>query len=103
MEAFDQFCLIFGIMAVGIGLYELFTKQLVGRKLEGVPEKNIRAFLPYDVATYVIGGILLALLGLGDRAPFFQKPPVVTVTILLSLLVIGLNISFGRRFLGGRK
>ena len=103
MEAFDNICFFIGIISVGIGIYEFLTKKLVGRDTEKIPAEKCLRFLPYDVLTYILAGILMALLGQSARIPFLQKPFAVPVLVVLALLVIALNIYTANRILGRRR
>ena len=103
MEAFDSICLLTGIASVGIGIYEFITKQLVGRGVVKATREQILRFLPYDAATYLLTGILLALLGLGGRIEFFAKTPVIIAIVILSIVIIGFNIRFANQILGRQK
>ena len=60
MEALDNICLITGVVSVGVGIYVFVTKKLVGRDTGKIPQDKIRKFLPYETATYILLGILLA-------------------------------------------
>ena len=103
MEAFDNICFFIGILSVGIGIYELLTGKLAGRDISGIPAEKCRRFLPYDVATYILDGILMALLGQSSRIPFLQKPFAVPALVILAILIIGLNIYYANRILGRRR
>ena len=103
MEAFDNICLLTGIVSAGIGIYEFFTKKLVGRDTANLKQEQILRFLPYDALTYLLTGILLALLGLGGRIEFFSRTPVVIAIVAVSTVIIGLNIHFANRILGKKK
>ena len=100
MDAMDSYFVIIGIIAVGVGIFELITKKLVGRKLEGVKKENIRKFLPYDVATYIIDGVPMVLLGSGNYIPFMRTGVGIFSVIILSLAVLVGNWYFGKKFLG---
>lgn len=102
MEILDNFCLLTGVLSIGVAGYEAWNRTLVGRDAGRLSADQIRKFLPYDVLTYLLCGILLALLGLGGRIPFFQKGAVTAVIILLSIVVIALNVYFANRILGKR-
>lgn len=102
MEILDNFCLLTGVLSIGVAGYEAWNRTLVGRDASRLSADQIRKFLPYDVLTYLLCGILLALLGLGGRIPFFQKGAVTAVIILLSIVVIALNVYFANRILGKR-
>ena len=103
MEALDNICLITGVVSVGVGFYVFVTKKLVGRDTGKIPQDKIRKFLPYETATYILLGILLALMGLGRQFPFFQKDLVIAALIALSVVIIGLNIHFANKILGKRR
>ena len=103
MEMYDSFCTIIGLIAVGIGIYELVTKKLVGRDLDGISEDKIKKFLPYDVATYVIAGGLMALTGANAKFTFMQNTTVMVVSIALSLGAVAMNVYFGNKILGVKK
>lgn len=100
LEMYDSFCTIIGFVAIGIGVYELLTKKLVGRELEGISEDRIARFLPYDVATYIVAGVLMALLGLGSKIPFMQNGIAVAAAIVLSLATIAFNAHYANKILG---
>lgn len=99
MELIDSYCAIFGIIAFGVGVYELITKKLVGRKDVHASKKQIRKFLPYDVATYMIDGALLTMMGLTKYFPFMGKGPVIIVTIIASIAVVAANVYFSKKYL----
>lgn len=103
MEMFDSFCTLVGIAGVAIGLLELFSKKLIGRKLEGVSAEKQRKFLPYDVATYLVCGGLMALLGLGEKLPFMKTGAAVIICIAVSVSMVALNAYFGNKILGAPK
>ena len=103
MEAFDNICLMTGILSVGVGIYVCITKKLLGRDTGKATDEKIRQFLPYETATYILLGIFLALLVLGKQLPFFQNDFGIGVLIALSVLIIGLNIYFANKILGKRK
>lgn len=103
MEMFDSFCTIIGIVGIIIGLFELVTKKLVGRKLEGVSAEKQRKFLPYDVATYIVCGGLMTLLGLGEKLPFMTSGIAVIICIVASISMIAVNAHFGNKILGAPK
>lgn len=100
MEMFDNFCTVIGAVAIVIGIYEIFTKRLVGRKLEDVPKERQLKFLPYDVATYIVCGILMMLLGLNAYLPFMNNGIIIMVIIVLSIAIVGMNAYFGNKILG---
>lgn len=100
MDAMDSYFIIIGIIAVGVGFYELITKKLVGRKLEGVKKESIRKFLPYDVATYIIDGLAMILLASGKYIPFMRTNVGIFAVIILSLAVLYGNWFFSKKFLG---
>lgn len=100
MDSLDSYFVIIGVIAIGVGFYELFTKKLVGRKLEGVKKESIRKFLPYDVATYIIDGISMVLLGGGSYIPFMKTTVGIFAVIILSLAVLYGNWYFSKKFLG---
>ena len=99
MELMDSYCAIVGIIAIGVGLYELFTKQLVGRKDLRASKAQILKFLPIDAATYIVDGALLTLMGMGNYFPFVAQSPVIIGIIIASLAVIALNVYFSRKML----
>lgn len=103
MESFDTFSLIVGVIAVGIGFYELITHRLVGRDVSGIPQEKIRKFLPYDVLTYMIAGALLALMGAGRWLPFVKSTLFVCISIAGSLIVIVFNVIYANKILGRPK
>jgi len=103
MESFDTFSLLVGLIAVGIGLYELATQRLIGRDVSEIPQEKIRKFLPYDVLTYVIAGGLLALMGAGRWFPFAKTGLFVAISIIGSLIVIVLNVIIANKILGRPK
>ena len=96
MEFLDSYCTVIGLVAVGVGIYELVTKKLVGRKLEKVTQEDILHFLPYDAATYILVGLLLALQGL----PLMKNGIVVLITSVLTLVIIYFNWRLSRKYLG---
>ena len=100
MEFLDTYCSIIGVVAVGIGIYELITKKLVGRKVEKVSQEDILRFLPYDAATYILVGIMLALQGLNTYIPVMKSGVVVLITTVLTIAIIYFNWRFARKFLG---
>ena len=100
MEFLDSYCAVIGLVAVGMGIYELITKKLVGRKVEKVPKEDILRFLPYDAATYIIIGLLLALQGLNQYFPLMGNGYVVLVTSVLTVVIIYFNWRLSRKFLG---
>ena len=100
MDPMDSYFVIIGIIAVGVGIYELITKKLVGRKLEGVKKENVRKFLPYDVATYIIDGVTMVLLGSGQYVPFMRTTVGIFAVIILSLAVLVGNWYFSKKILG---
>ena len=100
METFDSFSLIIGVIGVGIGLYELVTRNIVGRDLSGISETQIRKFLPYDVLTYIIAGALLALMGAGRWFAFVKTTAFIMISIFGSLAVIALNFVVANKILG---
>ena len=105
MEMYDNFCTIIGIIAVVIGIYELFTKTLVGRDRDKdkITKEAAAKFLPYDVATYIITGVLMTLLGLNAKIPFMQSGAATAIAIALSLTIIVLNVYLSNKILGTRK
>ena len=100
MEMFDNFCTVIGAVAIVIGIYEIITKRLVGRKLEDVPKERQLKFLPFDVATYIGCGILMMLLGLNAYLPFMNNGIIIMVVIVLSIAIVGMNAYFGNKILG---
>lgn len=100
MEMMDSFSMVIGIIAVGIGIYELITKTLAGRDAYSPTKEQIRQFLPYDAATYIICGLLLALTGSGKYIPFVTNGYFVVASIVISLAVIIVNVRMTRRILG---
>lgn len=100
MEAFDTFCILGGIAGAAVGIYEAFTKNILWRDLAGVKKKNMLKFLPYDVATYLIIGIMLAFSGLGSRFPFLEKPVCIIAEIVLSIATVCMNVYFSNKYLG---
>ena len=103
MEMYDSFCTIIGLIAVGIGIYELVTKKLVGRDLDGVSQDKIQKFLPYDVVTYVIAGGLMALTGANSKFTFMQNTTVMVISIAISLGAVAMNVYFTKKYLGIKK
>ena len=103
MEAFDNICFFIGIISVVIGIYEFLTKKLVGRDTANIPEEQCLRFLPYDALTYILTGILMAVLGQSSRIPFLQKPFAVPALVILAIAIIGLNIYYANRILGRRR
>ena len=100
MEMMDSFSLVIGILAVGIGFYELLTKSLVGRDAYRPKKEQVKKFLPYDAGTYIIAGALLAMTGAGDYFPFVRSGWFIISSIAVSLTVIILNVHFTRKILG---
>ena len=100
MRTMDSFSLIIGVIAVGVGLYELITKSLVGRDAYRLTPEKTKKFLPYDVATYIIAGIALAMTGAGDYFPFAKSGWFVILSIGISMAVIIMNVVFTNRILG---
>ena len=98
METFNSYCVIIGIGAIGVGLYVLFTKKLLGRNTGSASKETIQKFLPIEVATYIILGLLMALMGLPQYFPFVENPIVITVLVVLSLAVVAVNVILGRKF-----
>ena len=103
MEAFDNICFFIGIISVVIGIYEFLTKKLVGRDTANIPEEQCLRFLPYDALTYILTGILMAVLGQSSRIPCLQKPFAVPALVILAIAIIGLNIYYANRILGRRR
>ena len=100
MEAFDTFCVLGGIAGVAVGIYEAFAKTILWRDLQGVKKPNILKFLPYDVATYLIIGVMLAFSGLGSRFPFLERPVCIILEIVLSIATVCVNVHFSNKYLG---
>ena len=98
MDFFNSYCVIIGIVAVGIGIYMLITKKIIGRNTGSAKKEIIMKFLPIEVATYVIEGLLLILMGLPQYFPFMENTVVVYVTICAALLIIVANIILGKKF-----
>ena len=99
-NVFDSFSLIIGIAAVGIGLYEFFTKKLLWRDNVELTEEKVKKFLPYDVATYIIAGALLALTGAGEYIPVMKESWAVFTAMGISFAAIAVNVIFSNRILG---
>ena len=100
MEFLDSYCAVIGLVAVGMGIYELITKKLVGRKVEKASKEDILRFLPHDAATYIIIGILLTLQGLNSYFPVMSNGYVVLVTTVLTIVIIYFNWRLSRKYLG---
>ncbi len=98
MDFFNSYCVIIGIIAVVIGVYMLITKKIIGRNTGSATKETIMKFLPIEVATYVIEGLLLILMGLPQYFPFMEKGAAVYVAIGAALLVIVANIILGKKF-----
>ena len=98
MDFFNSYCVIIGIVAVGIGIYMLITKKIIGRNTGSAKKETIMKFLPIEVATYVIEGLLLILMGLPQYFPFMENTVVVYVTIGAALLIIVANVILGKKF-----
>lgn len=102
-DAFDSFSIIVGLAAVGIGFYELFTKKLLWRDNVELTEEKVKKFLPYDAATYIIAGALLALTGAGQYIPVMKETWAVFTAMGLSFAAIAVNVIFSNRILGKPK
>ena len=98
MEAFNTYCALIGVIAIGMGIYMLFTKKLLGRNTGSADKKTILKFLPIEVATYVLEGILLIVMGLPQYFPFVENTTVVYIIIGVSLAIIAVNVVLGKKF-----
>lgn len=98
MEAFNTYCAIIGVVAVGMGIYMLFTKQLIGRSTGSANKETILKFLPIEVATYVLEGILLMMMGLPQYFPFAEKSPGSYILIAISLIIVVINVILGKKY-----
>ena len=100
MDMFDSFSLIIGVVAVGIGLYELVTKTLLGRDCSVYKKEAIQKFLPYDIATYIVAGGLLGLMGAGKWFPWAKNTTFIIIGMIISLIAIVLNVVAANKILG---
>lgn len=98
MEAFNTYCTIIGIVAVGMGIYMLITKKLVGRNTGSASRETILKFLPIEVATYVLEGILLIVMGLPKYFPFAESTVGTYILIGISLAIVVVNVILGKKF-----
>ena len=100
MDTFNSFSIIIGSVAIVVGIYELITGELMWREGVKLTKEKVKKFLPYDVATYIIAGIMLALSGMGKYFPFLDKPVFVIGSIVVSLIALGVNVYFSNKILG---
>ena len=99
MDSFDVLFVLFGLAGIAAGIYELVTRKLVNRKVEGVSEKKIQAFLPWDALTYIGEGVLLALSGLNRYVPFLNTVWAVILGMVLVIGLLALNMKKSRELL----
>lgn len=98
MEAFNTYCALIGVVAIGMGVYMLFTKRLLGRNTGSADRKTILKFLPIEVSTYVLEGILLIVMGLPRYFPFADNTTAVFIMIGVSFAIIVVNVILGKKF-----
>ena len=103
MEAFDSLLIIFGICGVLLGLYELFTKNVVGRKLTGVSKERIEKFSGYDAITYIVEGLMGLLLGMSEKIPFMQNNIIRIIVIVVVIAGLVFNGYFANQILGRQR
>ena len=98
MEALNTYTVVIGVVAIGIGIYILFTKKLLGRSTGSADKKTILKFLPYEVATYISEGILLIVMGLPQVFPFAGTTAGTFILIGISLAIVVVNVILGKKF-----
>ena len=98
MEAFNTYSVIIGVIALGMGINMLFTKKLMGRNTGSADRKTILKFLPIEVGTYALEGILLIVMGLPQYFPFAGRSPGSYILIGVSLAIIVVNVILGKKF-----
>lgn len=100
MDAFNSFSILLGVAAVGVGIYEWITGKLLWRDGVKLTEEKVKKFLPYDVVTYIVAGIMIALSGAGEYLPFMKKNGFLIGTMILSFAAIGANVYYSNKILG---
>lgn len=98
MDIFNSYCVIIGTGAVCAGIYMLITKKLIGRNTGSAKKETIMKFLPIEVVTYVVEGLLLVLIGLPQYFPFMEKDFAVYTAIGIALAVIAVNVVLGKKY-----
>ena len=98
MEAFNTYCVVIGVAAIGIGFYVLFTKKLMGRNTGSAKKETILKFLPIEVGTYISEGLLLILMGLPQVFPFTQKAWVTVLLIGVSIAIVAFNAIMSKKY-----
>lgn len=98
MDTFNSYCVIIGVVAIVMGIYMLFTRKLIGRNTGSASKKTIMKFLPIEVGTYVLEGLLLIIMGMPQRFPFVNRSGVTLAIIGLSLAIIAVNVILGKKF-----
>ena len=98
MDMYNSYCVIIGVIAVGMGVYVLFTKKLVGRNTGSASKETIRKFLPIEVGTYIVEGLILMLMGMPQRFPFMDNTTVILLVIALAIAILVANVVLSRKF-----
>jgi len=101
MDLIGLVLVFLGIIAFGVGAYELIKKTVVGRNTSASTEEQKREFSKYDGCCYIGEGIIALLLAFSNQLFGDNK----VVLILLALLFIGLmvfNFIMAKKIMGGR-
>ena len=69
-----------------------------GRNTGSASRETILKFLPIEVATYVLEGILLIVMGLPRYFPFADNTTAVFIMIGVSFAIIVVNVILGNKF-----
>jgi len=99
MELIGLVLVFLGIIAFGVGAYELIKKTVVGRNTAASTEEQKRAFSKVDGCCYIGEGIIALLLAFSNQ--LFGDNQI--VLILLAVIFIGImvfNFIMARKMMG---
>ena len=85
-SAMDLFCVVVSVIALGIGVYQIYKKQLFGQRNKEYTKESITKFAPIEGILYVVlgaMGVLISLTGYGIFPMWTYWPGV-------GLIIVGL-------------
>lgn len=99
MDTINLIMVLFGIIAVMTGGYELLKKTVVGRNVAASKPEEIAKFSKIDGITYLVEGVCAILLGFSDQIPFMQNGVVKILAVVLIVAAIIMNFVMARKML----
>lgn len=90
---------LFGIVSVCVGVYELVKKTVVGRNVSASTPEEIKKFSKVDATTYLVEGVLVICLGFDKYLPFMNNSIAPIVIFIAIVIMVIYNYRMAKKML----